>query len=76
MWTADYEKPMRTLAQLCPMFCRLSSAQSRLQNKARIRCRVDAFPKIFQQVEIDTAPATEEENAKHLFFLTFFHSER
>jgi hypothetical protein len=76
MLRADYEKPMRTLAQLYPMICRLSSAQPRPQNKARIRCRAAAFPKMFLQAEIGTAPATEEENAKQLFFLSCLLSER
>jgi hypothetical protein len=67
LWRADYEKPVRTLALVYPMFCRLSSAQPKPQNKVRIRCRAAAFPKMFLQVEIVTAMATEEENAKQLF---------
>jgi hypothetical protein len=62
-WKVDYEKPIRTLAQLYTMFCRLNSSQPQPQNKAKVRCRAAAFPKMFLQAEIGTAPATEEENA-------------
>jgi hypothetical protein len=72
----DYEKPMRTLAQLCPMFCRLRLAQPQPQNKARIRCRAVAFPKMFLQAEIGTALITEDENAEQLLFLNCLSSEK
>jgi hypothetical protein len=46
-WGVEKKKPMRMLAQLYSMFCRLSLAQPKPQNKARIRCRAVAFPKMF-----------------------------
>jgi hypothetical protein len=58
------------------MFCRLSLAQPKPQNKVRIRCRAAAFPKMFLQVEIVTATGTEEENTKQLLFLSCLHSEK
>jgi hypothetical protein len=66
---------MRTLAQLYPMFCRLSLAQPQPQNKVRIRCRAAAFPKMFLQAEIGTVSASEEENAEELLFLSCLHSD-
>jgi hypothetical protein len=58
------------------MFCRLSSAQSQPQNKVRIRCRAAAFPKMFLQAEIGTAPAIEKGNAAQLLFLGCLSSEK
>jgi hypothetical protein len=34
-------------AQLYSVFCRLSLAQAQPHNKARVRCRAAAFPKMF-----------------------------
>jgi hypothetical protein len=42
----------------------------------RIRCRAAAFPKMFLQAEVGTAPAAEEENAAQMLFLSCSPSER
>jgi hypothetical protein len=76
VWRVDYEKTKGILAQLYPMFCRLSLAQPQPQNKTRIRCRAAAFSKMFLQAEIGTAPATEEVSAEQLLFLSCLCSEK
>jgi hypothetical protein len=53
VWKVDHKKPVRTLAQLYPMSCRLSLVHPWPQNKVRIRCRTAAFPNMFTFREVD-----------------------
>jgi hypothetical protein len=61
---------MRTLAQLCPVFCRLSSSLPQLQNKARIRCRAAVFPK--KAVLLVTMSRPLPENCCSTWFITAY----
>jgi hypothetical protein len=72
LWRADYEKLMRILAQLCPAFCRLTLAQPRPQNKARIRCRAVAFPKMFPLADIWNSSSHRKEKCKTAAFPKLF----
>jgi hypothetical protein len=47
LWGAEYEKPMRTQAQLYSIYCRLSLAQPQPQNRVRKR---DAAQLLFLNV--------------------------